>query len=340
MEPQKEPNPNYLPYLPQSQSTDDEIDLRELFKALWKGKWIIIATTFVFAASSVLYALSLPNIYKADALLAPAESSNGGGLSNMAGQLGGLAALAGVNLGGGESSQTDLAVQVMKSRQFVQAFIKKHDLLVPLVASKGWSLTDNKLILDEELYNPDTGEWLREPDGLRGVTPTAQEAFEVFNKEVLSVNQDKESGLYTVSVKHYSPYIAQQWVNWLIEDINKVMRERTIAETSQNLTYLNSQLQKTAVADMQSTFYKLIEEQTKSLMLAEVQEEFVFKVVDPAVVPELKDGPKRPLICVLGVLLGAMLGVSVVLMRFAFRKEVNEGLESPIESDIKVSKGS
>ncbi|KIP77988.1 lipopolysaccharide biosynthesis protein [Vibrio harveyi] len=327
MEPQKESNPNYLPYPPNPQNGDDEIDLRELFTALWKGKWIIIVTTFVFAISSVLYALSLPNIYKADALLAPAESSNGGGLSKMAGQLGGLAALAGVNLGGGETSQTDLAVQVMKSRQFVEAFINKHDLLVPLMAAKDWDLTNNKLILDEELYNPNSGEWLREPNGLRGSIPTAQEAFEVFNKEVLSINQDKESGLYTVSVKYYSPYVAQQWVNWLIEDINKVMRERTIAETSQNLAYLNTQLQKTAVADMQSTFYKLIEEQTKSLMLAEVQEEFIFKIVDPAVVPELKDGPKRALICVLGTFFGGMLGVVIVLIRFAFRKEDTEDLE-------------
>ncbi|HCG7674271.1 TPA: LPS O-antigen length regulator [Vibrio parahaemolyticus] len=326
MEPQKEPNPNYLPYPPQSQPSGDEIDLRELFKALWKGKWIIIATTFIFAASSVLYALSLPNIYKSDALLAPAESSNGGGLSKMAGQLGGLAALAGVNLGTDESSQTDLAVQVMKSRQFVEAFIKKHDLLVPLMAAKDWNLTNNKLILDEELYNPTTGEWLRDPNGLRGATPTAQEAFEVFSKEVLNLSQDKESGLYTISVKHYSPYVAQQWVSWLIEDINQVMRERTIAETSQNLAYLNAQLQKTAVTDMQSTFYKLIEEQTKSLMLAEVQEEFIFKVVDPAVVPELKDGPKRALICVLGTLLGGMLGGAIVLIRFAFRKEDTEDL--------------
>ncbi|MGR5547058.1 Wzz/FepE/Etk N-terminal domain-containing protein [Vibrio sp. PNB22_2_2] len=327
MEPQKEHPQHYLPYPPHSQQpADDEIDLRELFGALWKGKWIIIATTFIFAVGAVLYALSLPNIYKSDALLAPAESSSGGGLSKMAGQLGGLAALAGVNLGAGESSQTDLAVQVMKSRQFVEAFINKHDLLVPLMAAKDWDLANNKLILDEDLYNPNTGEWLREAKGLRGATPTAQEAFEVFSKEVLSVSQDKESGLYTVSVKNYSPYVAQQWVNWLIEDINKVMRERTIAETSQNLAYLNTQLQKTAVADMQSTFYKLIEEQTKSLMLAEVQEEFIFKVVDPAVVPELKDGPKRALICVLGTLLGGMLGVAIVLIRFAFRKEDTEEL--------------
>ncbi|ELA8076929.1 Wzz/FepE/Etk N-terminal domain-containing protein [Vibrio alginolyticus] len=320
MEPQKEPNPNYLPYPPQSKSTDDEIDLRELFKALWKGKWIIVVATFIFAIGSVLYSLSLPDIYKSDALLAPAESSNGGGLSKMAGQLGGLAALAGVNLGGGETSQTDLAVQVMKSRQFVAAFINKHDLLVPLMAAKGWDLANNKLILNEELYNQTTGDWLREAKDLRGVEPTEQEAYEVFIKDILTVIQDKDTGLYTVSVKYYSPFIARQWVDWLIEDINKVMRERTIAETSQNLEYLNTQLRKTAVADMQSTFYKLIEEQTKSLMLAEVQEEFIFKIVDPAIAPETKESPRRALICVLGTLLGGMFGVVIVLIRFAFKK--------------------
>ncbi|WP_462056693.1 Wzz/FepE/Etk N-terminal domain-containing protein [Vibrio parahaemolyticus] len=319
MEPQK-PHPNYLPYPLQSKSTDDEIDLRELFKALWKGKWIIVVATFIFAIGSVLYSLSLPDIYKSDALLAPAESSSGGGLSKMAGQLGGLAALAGVNLGGGETSQTDLAVQVMKSRQFVEAFINKHDLLVPLMAAKGWDLANNKLILNEELYNQTTGDWLREAKDLRGVEPTEQEAYEVFIKDILTVIQDKDTGLYTVSVKYYSPFIARQWVDWLIEDINKVMRERTIAETSQNLEYLNTQLRKTAVADMQSTFYKLIEEQTKSLMLAEVQEEFIFKIVDPAIAPETKESPRRALICVLGTLLGGMFGVVIVLIRFAFKK--------------------
>ncbi len=327
MDPQKEPQPNYLPYPPQVPVVSkEEIDLRELFKAIWKEKWIIVATTFVFAVASVLYSLSLPDIYKADALLAPAESSSSGGLSKMANQVGGLAALAGVNLGGAESSQTDLAVQIMKSRQFVDAFIKKHDLLVPLMATKDWDLANNKLVIDDEVFDQSTANWLREPEGLRGAKPTSQEAFEVFSKDILSVEQDKDSGLYTVSIKHYSPYVAQQWVNWLIEEINKVMRERTIAETSQNLDYLNIQLQKTAVADMQSTFYKLIEEQTKSLMLAEVQEEFVFKTVDPAVVPELKDSPKRALLCVIGTLLGGMLGVAIVLVRFVFRKEEPEDL--------------
>ncbi|MBC5832149.1 Wzz/FepE/Etk N-terminal domain-containing protein [Vibrio metschnikovii] len=300
---------------------EDEIDLRELFIALWKGKWIIIATTFVFAVGSVLFALSQPNIYKADTLLAPAESSGGGGLAKMAGQLGGLAALAGVNLGSGGSSQTELAAQVIKSRRFIEHFIEKYDILVPLMAAKGWDLTTNQLIIDDTVYEEQTQTWLREPKGLRGAKPTAQEAHETFIKDIFTVSTDKTSGLYTVSVSHYSPFIAQQWATWLVEEINQVMRERTIAETTQNLNYLQEQLQRTSVADMQTTFYKLIEEQTKSLMLAEVQDEFVFKVVDPAVVPELKDKPKRALIVVLGTLLGGMLGVAIVLVRFAFRRK-------------------
>lgn len=332
MEQQKLTSPNYLAYPPQPVAmADDEIDLRELFIALWKGKWIIIATTFIFAVGAVLYALSQPNIYKADALLAPAESSGSGGLAKMAGQLGGLATLAGVNLGSGESSQTDLAAQVMKSRQFIQHFIEKYELLVPLMAGKEWDLSSNQLIINNELYDEQTRTWLREPQGLRGAKPTAQEAHEMFVKEILTVSSDKTSGLYTVSVSHYSPYIAQQWVTWLVEEINQVMRERTIAESTQNLNYLQEQLQRTSVADMQATFYKLIEEQTKSLMLAEVQDEFVFKVIDPAVVPELKDKPKRALICVLGTLLGGMLGVAMVLVRFAFRKEDTEELGNPHE---------
>lgn len=301
------------------QQTEDEIDLRELFAALWRGKWLVIATTVAFAISSVLFALSQPNIYKADTLLSSSETSSGG-LAKMAGELGGLAALAGVNLSGGASSEADLAVEVMKSRQFVEMFIQKHDLLVPLMASKGWNLESNRLVLDENVYDETNKVWLREPQGLRGSKPSAQEAYEYFSKNVLSITKNKETGLYTLSVMHFSPNLAKQWVNWLVEDINKVMRDRAITETRQNLDYLRNQLEKTAVADMQSTFYRLIEEQTKSLMLAEVRKEFIFKVVDPAVVPEQKSKPKRALICVLGTLLGAMLGIAIVLVRFSFKK--------------------
>ena len=60
-------------------------------------------------------------------------------------------------------------------------------------------------------------------------------------------------------------------------------------------------------------------------MLAQVRPEYVFKTIDPAVVPEEKSEPKRALICVLGTLLGGMLSVLIVLVRhyaFSSKQEV------------------
>jgi LPS O-antigen subunit length determinant protein (WzzB/FepE family) len=51
-------------------------------------------------------------------------------------------------------------------------------------------------------------------------------------------------------------------------------------------------------------------------MFAEVRDEYVFKIIDTALVPELKAKPKRALIVVLAVLLGGILSVLVVLIRY------------------------
>ena len=50
----------------------------------------------------------------------------------------GLASLAGVNLSGGGSDKTALAIEVLKSREFISKYIDKHRILVSLMAAKGW----------------------------------------------------------------------------------------------------------------------------------------------------------------------------------------------------------
>ena len=138
---------------PQEKIQDDEIDLAELWRAIWAGKFIIIIITSVFAVASVFYALSKPDEYKASVLLAPVTSDNGSALGALAGQFGGLASLAGVNLGGGGGDKTSLALATLKSRSFIEKFIEKHNLLAPLMAAKEWDKKSNKLVFNNEIYN-------------------------------------------------------------------------------------------------------------------------------------------------------------------------------------------
>ncbi|EKE75373.1 Wzz/FepE/Etk N-terminal domain-containing protein [Gallaecimonas xiamenensis] len=308
-------------YPHQAVMQDDEIDLRELFGAIWRGKWFVIACTVVFAVVSVAIALYLPNIYKSEVLLAPAEEQQQGGLAGLAGQFGGLASLAGINLSGGSTDKTNLALQVLQSREFIKTFIEKHDVLVPLMAAKGWNRDSNTLIWDTDIYNPESKKWVRDVKPPYQPKPSAQEAYKEFTKNILSSSQDKETGMVTVSLSFYSPAMAQQWATWLVKDLNDVMRQRDMAEAKKSIQYLDDQISKTNLTDLRAMLYQLVEQQTKTLMFAEVRDEYVFKTVDPAIVPEEKDEPKRALICVLGTLLGGMLGVMWVLIRYFMRKE-------------------
>ena len=313
---------NFASSQPMGSVENDEIDLRELFAVIWQGKWLIIAITAVFAIGAVIFAINQPNIYKSEALLAPADTEQGGGgLAALAGQFGGLASMAGINLGGGGGvDKTQMAIEVMKSRKFTSDFIQQHNILPDLMAAKKWNMADNTISYDGELYNKADKMWLRIVDAPFKPEPSMQEAYKVFSK-IIAVNAAKETGMVTVSVEHISPAVAYQWVNWLVQDINKEMKGRDVAEATRSTTFLKSQIEQTNIADIRSILYKLIEEQAKTIMFAEVRDEYVFKTIDPALIPEEKSKPKRALICVLGTMLGGMLGVMLVLIRYFVKKE-------------------
>lgn len=294
---------------------EDEIDLGELFSVLWRGKYIVILVTAIFAVISVVYAIKQPNVYESEALLAPAEKENSGALGGLTGQFSGLASLAGVNLGGSNSNKTHLAIEILNSRQFSRAFIQKHKILPDLMAAVSWSKPDNKVIYNEELFDSKNNSWMQEAGSSHRLEPSMQKAYKAFISAI-SAEFNDETGMVTISAQHFSPHVAQQWVNWLVEDINHTMKEREVTEAKRSTKFLQLQLEQTQIADIREVLYKLIEEQTKTIMFAEVRDEYVFKTIDAAIVPEEKIKPKRALIALFGTLLGGMFGLLIVLLAY------------------------
>jgi hypothetical protein len=316
--------------LAENNNSDDDIDLAELWRAIWSGKYIIIVISFIFAVSSIAFALSKPDIYKASILLAPASSDSAGGMGALAGQFGGLASLAGISLGGGGTDKTALALEIIKSRAFLETFIIKHELLVPLMASENWDRATDSLIINKELYDSKNKKWLREVSYPKKTVPSSWEAYQQF-LSLLTISQDKITALVTIDIEFYSPDIAKKWLVWLITDVNNFMREQDEKEAQSSIDYLTKQLEKTEVSAMETVFYQLIEEQTKNMMLTKVSAEYVLKTVDPAQVPDTKAKPKRALIAVLGTMLGGILAVLIVLIRH-FTK--NNKLTKPKEENL------
>jgi uncharacterized protein involved in exopolysaccharide biosynthesis len=297
---------------------DDEIDLRELFSVLWGGKKLIVGITAVFALVAVFYALSIPNQYRATALVSPTQSSAGGLSGTLGGKLGGLASLAGVSIGGGESSEAQVAQEIMRSRGFIEEFISENNIDVEVFAAQGWDRARNQLDIDIDLYDAGSSQWVRDAPAGKTVEPTGWELYKSFS-EMFSVSENKKTGMISISVEYFSPKIAKQWVDQLIIGINQHMQSRKLDKVNINIQYLEAQIQKTSIAEMREVFYIIIEEQIKSKMLAEASPEYAFVTVSPAMVPEEKSQPQRALICILGTLLGGMLAVLLVLVRhYAF----------------------
>ena len=301
---------------------DDEIDLRELFAVLWASKVTILGIVFISALISVFVALSLPNKYTSQALLAPrSDSGAGGALGQMASQFGGLASLAGVNLGGlGDQGSTAVAIEMLKSRQFFGTYLYD-EVLIDLMAAEGWDRGTGKVLIDDSLFDVKTATWVREVSEAFQVKPSVQEAHEFFSKEFLTVAEDTKTAFVTLEVTHYSPTVARDWVALVVKGVNEAVRARDVEEAEKSIAFLNQQRLKTNLVSLTEVFAELIEKQTKTVMLANASDEYVFQVIEPPVAPELTSEPKRALICVLGTLLGGMLAVLFVLIRHYTGKE-------------------
>ncbi len=296
---------------------DQDLDLKKLFIILWSEKIKIIVITVFFALASLFYALSLPNLYQSTALLASSQSDNSG-LTGSLSQLGGLASLAGVNLGSAESSEVQIAQEIMKSWSFIESFIKENDLSVKVYAANGWNKSTNKLEIDPDIYDSKNKKWLYEnKDNIVG-PPSSWELFEAFSS-MLTVSEDRESGLVSVSIEYYSPHISKQWVDLYVKAINEHMQERQVTKVTNNINYLQAQIEKSTIAEMRNIFYTIIAEQTKNKMVAEASPDYAFIAVSPSMVPELKSQPTRSIICIIGTLLGGMIATLIILLRYQFK---------------------
>ena len=259
--------------------SQEDIDLVKVLAILLQAKKVIASITIVAAGLAVVLSLLLPNVYKSEALLAPVSDASS---LNMSSQLSGLASLAGVNLGGKGQENSSLALEIVKSREFLGKFIEKHDLFVEIMATKGWNQDTNQLLIDDSAYNEQTKEWTREVNPPFKPKPSILETYEGLS-ELISVDEDKLTGMVKISVQHFSPFIAKQIVDELVKDLNEDMRQRDLVQAQRSIDYLSGKVSETNVGELKTLLYSLIEEQTKTLMLAHVRDEYVFKTQPNAI---------------------------------------------------------
>ena len=295
-------------------NTSDDINFIELFQLLMDGKWIILSITSFFSIVAVIYSLTLPDIYKSDALLIPVDSKDS--YTNGIQGYSSLASIAGINLsskaGGSNSAQ---AIEKIKSLSFFESYILPNINLQELMALKSWNSLNNTLEFDKTIYDPATNSWLNETSSKEKNIPTTQESFKKFIEQHFFITEDGKTGFITLSIKHKSPFIAQKWNALLVDEINSYYRTIDKLEAEKAISFLNKQIVQTNLTQVKEVLAELIQKETEKLTLIAANEFYVFDYIDPASPMEEKSEPNRALICILYTIFGFMLSIIYVFIK-------------------------
>ncbi|BDD10540.1 chain-length determining protein [Fulvitalea axinellae] len=249
-------NPN-LPMMPPQQVDErqhieeDEIDLVEVMKSVWEGRKYIIRSVIGCIVVGLIIALTSTKEYEAGATLMP-ESQEG---MKLGGGLGGLASLAGINLGGmtgaSGSISPELYPEVVKSVPF-QLELSKLPLRFETLDAEmsaleyfpeygGSVVKDYTIGLPGKILGAIRGEKEEVQLKAKGnlIRLTLEEKKVIKNmKERVSVNVDQKSGLITVSAKMPDPVAVAQIAQFTLDYLQRHITDYKIRKHKNNLDFV------------------------------------------------------------------------------------------------------
>ncbi len=304
---------------PYSAVQEDEIDLVEVVKKLWRNRKLIMAVTFLFMVIGVVYALLATPYYRATLTMYPATGEKkAGGLMSMAASFG-------VSLGGG--AETYNVEDVIKSRKIAKEVVL-HE----------WNISGSEAKMNLLDF------WEIESEREEMKMFLAMKNW----KDVVSVSTNKESGLMSLGVMTKDPLLSAQIANYMgkavtdyiqehqgavadnnlahidlrLKDVKKELKEAELAlkeysESNRDISSPHAQLEVGRLSrelEIKQGVYLTLNQQRELAMIDKVKKSPVINILDEAEVPLLKEKPKKAMICVAFTFLGGILGVGLVLL--------------------------
>ena len=200
------------------ESVQREISLLAIGAFLWRHVVLIGGCMVLFAAAAAALAFVMTPKYRAEVVFAPVNSS--GELGQLGGQLGGLAAIAGINIGGlGNGNKSEESLEYLRSRALTRQFIQRHSLMPLLFASK---------------WDAQRKQW-------RGEAPTIAEGVKRFATKIRQISEDRRTGIVTLAIVWRDRVAAADWANWLVAEADDALRQRRVAELTHSLDYLKAE---------------------------------------------------------------------------------------------------
>ena len=279
----------------------DEIRIKDLIELLLQYRWRVIAFVVGCTVIAGIVSFLVRKQYDAEIIISPVHltSEKSFGSGGALGSFSGLAALAGLSLGSDSKKAESLAT--LQSQALTARYIRENNLMPILYADK-WDAAAGKW----KSTNPKK-------------IPTLWKAVQFF-KKIRTISTETKTGLVTMTIRWDDPQLAAKWSNGLVKMTNDYEREKAIAESGRNITYLTQQAASTDVVGIKQAVYNLLQSEISKSMIAKGTDEYAFKIIDPATVAEKAAVPQQS-VWIMAAFFGSLLiAVFYAFCRVAWQK--------------------
>jgi len=291
----------------------------KLLRLMWRKKVFILVVTLSAAIFSLIYTLSLPNLFKSTGILVPVNLTSGN--SNI-GSLGSLSSMVGINIDQNDNKKEE-ALEFLTSYKFFNEVLGGDSMKLELFAVNSWDSESNEFTYDSNIYDVNSKKWTRRSlFGQHKGEPSMQETHKAF-LEMLTINESMQSGFVYISFEHLSPYYSQEIVENIIQKINKYFKDQDEELANNKQEYLTQLINQTSLSEMRDVLANLIKQEIQIIAVANSVEDYVFKVLEPPIIPEKKSKPMRSVICILLTFGGFILAIIYLLIYEQIRRFVH-----------------
>lgn len=294
---------------------EEEIKLREIFQLLKSKTTFLIYSVSILVLLVSVWLFFTPNEYisKATVALNNDNTSSQNMRSGLEG-LSSISSLVGLNVSSNETvSDYQIAYKKIKSRFFIEKFLNFKTVKKKLLGAELWSREDKKFKNNDEIYDSSKNEWKKN-------IPTDYELYKDFLKK-FKVSKEGITGFIEISYKSESPHLSKYIVDEIVYFINKTTSEEALEQANSNLLFLEGEISKVKIAQTKLTISNLIEHQLRKKMFSLNSDEYIFRVIDPPLVPMEKSSPKRILIILSSVFIFLFLFSFFVIVNYLVRRK-------------------
>ena len=284
---------------------EDEIDLKELFSTIWKYKKQIIFFVIIVNLIVLYKVITTPNSYTSSIILSPQGSKKtiGGGMAS-------IAAMAGINLNSSDSNDPYVLMDsILKDKAFLRKIIKEYKLVDKIFVPKNLVYPFGlKLSIKEKIpQNEEEAIFL---------------TIKKLNK-IISLSQDKKSGLITLSATFYDRFLAKKLTDIYLRKLIDRIKNNDMKEIKKQIFYYKQELKNATDVSLKEQLSKSISILTQKVVFSNANEFYIVKKITDSEVAFIKDKtkPKRALILIVSFITSFIIAIFGVFFYEFIKKD-------------------